>query len=149
MNDSVIHEPLETLFEIACTRPGAKDSVDELFVFLCKLAGKGFPNQPHALDNAGGCMFAKIGFVSLDDLLLKPSGFDEVACLGESGDNFGHTADNKVFLEQVLELFGNVCQKVHVCGKDGVGERVAVDGANELGKPHGTHGELVDFADGK
>ena len=30
-----------------------------------------------------------------------------------------------------------------------VGERVAVDGTNELGKPHGTHGELVDFADGK
>ena len=109
MNDSVIHEPLETLFKIACARPGAKGSVDELFVFLCKLAGQGFPNQPHALDNAGGCMFAKIGFVSLDDLLLKPTGFDEVACLGESGDNFGHTTDNKVFLEQVLELFGNVC----------------------------------------
>lgn len=109
MNDSVVREPLEAFLEIACARSGAKGAIDKLLVLFGKLAGKGFPNQPHALDDAGGCMFAKIGFVSLDDLLLKPSGFDEVACLGESGDNFGHTADNKVFLEQVFELFGNVC----------------------------------------
>ena len=94
-------------------------------------------------------MFAKIGFVSLDDLLLKPSGFDEVACLGESGDNFGHTADNKVFLEQVSSFSVTFARRFMFCGKDGVGERVAVDGTNELGEPHGTHSELVDFADGK
>ena len=88
MNDSVVRKPLEAFLEIACARSGTKGAIDKLLVLLCKLAGKGFPNQPHALDDAGGCMFAKIGFVSLDDL---------------------HTADNKVFLEQVLELFGNVC----------------------------------------
>lgn len=109
MNDSVVREPLEAFLKIACARSGAKGAIDKLLVLLGKLARKGFPNQPHALDDAGGCMFAKIGFVSLDDLLLKPSGFNEVACLGESGDNFGHTTDNKVFLEQVHELFGDVC----------------------------------------
>ena len=46
----------------------------------------------------------------------------------------------RYFLEQALELFGNVCQQVHVCGKDGICERIAIDGTNELDKPHGAHG---------
>ena len=53
-------------------------------------------------------MLAKIGFISFDDLLLKPAGLDEIVGGGESGDNFWHATDNEVFLEQALELFGNV-----------------------------------------
>ncbi len=94
-------------------------------------------------------MLAKIGFVSFDDLPLKPAGLMKSWRRRKVVDNFWHATDNEEFLEQALELFGNVCQQVHVCGKDGICERIAIDGTNELDKPHGAHGKLVDLADGE
>ena len=70
-------------------------------------------------------MFAEVGIVAVEDLLLKPSRFGKAGTLLVCANDFGHAPRDEIFLQVALKRVGKGCEVIHLCVFKRVGQRVA------------------------